>query len=125
MKWHASAPARLSPAGAGGSTVGLDSCGLGLTVAGSRSSAAISSLAVDGIRQRGLAHAADGLAATRALAVLPVGGEVEGDEEEEVRGQDTNTSESGKLLTSAGANVGKPGPVGRGEVGPGGEVDKA
>lgn len=76
------------------------------------------------VRERSLAHTPEGLASLR-LAALLVGREIEGDEEDEVRAEDTNTSEGGKLLTCALASVRHPGPVGRGEVGVGGEVDEA
>ena len=56
---------------------------------------------------------------------LLVGGEVEGEEEEEVRGDDADTGDGSELLASALAHVGDVGPVGAGEVGEGGEVDEA
>lgn len=59
------------------------------------------------------------------LALFLVGGEVEGDEEEEVGGEDADAGERGELLAgalAAGREVGK---VGAGEVGVGGEVDEA
>lgn len=67
-----------------------------------------------------------GVAARAAdLGSLVVGGDVEGDEEQQVRGDDTNTGERGELLTGALAHVGGPGEVDGGEVGVGGEVDEA
>jgi hypothetical protein len=56
---------------------------------------------------------------------LLVRGEVEGEEEEQVRCDDADTGDGGKLLTSALAHVGNVGPVGAGEVGEGCEVDEA
>lgn len=56
---------------------------------------------------------------------LLVGGGVEGDEEEEVRGQNADSGNSGELFTSASSQVGEGREVGGGEVGPGSEVDEA
>ena len=56
---------------------------------------------------------------------LFVSGEVEDDEEEEVRGEDANSGDGGEFLASALAGVGEPRPVGTREVGVGGEVDEA
>jgi hypothetical protein len=56
---------------------------------------------------------------------LLVRGDVEGDEEEEVRRQDADTGDGGEFLTGALAGIGQPWPVGVGEVGPGSKVDKA
>lgn len=56
---------------------------------------------------------------------LLVGGEVEGEEEEQVRRDDADSGNGGELLTSALAHVGHVRPVGAGEVGPRGEVDEA
>ena len=56
---------------------------------------------------------------------LLVRGEVEGEEEEEVRGDDADTGDGGELLTSALAHVGDVRPVGAGEVGKGREVDES
>lgn len=64
-------------------------------------------------------------ARTANFGGLVVCGNVEGDEEEQVRGDDGNTGESGELLTSALAHVGSPWEVDRGEVRVGGEVDEA
>jgi len=81
----------------------------------------------DGVRvgERSLAHSAHSLASGRALAILLVGGEVERDEEEEVRAEDTNTREGSELLTRALPGVGEPRPVGRNEVGVRSEVNEA
>jgi len=54
-----------------------------------------------------------------------IGGEVKGDEEEEVGAQDAHAGESSKFLASAAARVRHPLEVGAGEVGVGGEVDEA
>ena len=56
---------------------------------------------------------------------LGVGGDVEADEEDEVRGEDADAGDGGELLAGAGAEVGEVWEVGGGEVGPGGEVDEA
>ena len=56
---------------------------------------------------------------------LLVCGEVETDEEEEVRGDDNHSGDSSELLTSALAQVGHLREVGAREVGPRGEVDEA
>jgi len=60
-----------------------------------------------------------------ALAGALVGGRVEADEQDEVAAQDTTTGKRGKLFTGTTPRVGDPGPVGRGEVGVRGEVNKA
>ena len=114
--------ANLGPPRAGGGAVGLDARRLGraVGVAVGRGGGA-----VDRVGQRGLAHPTHSLAPTRPLAVLLVGGEVERDEEEEVRAEDHNARDGSKLLASALDGVGQPLPVGRGEVGPRGEVDEA
>lgn len=55
-----------------------------------------------------LNESADRSCATRLLARrLLVGGQVETDEEEEITAEDTDTSESSKLFTSAAADVGQ------------------
>lgn len=64
-------------------------------------------------------------ARTANLGGFLVGGDVEGDEEEQVRGDDSNTGESGKLLTSTLAHVWSPGEVDGGEVGVRCEVDES
>jgi len=56
---------------------------------------------------------------------LRVCGEVERDEEYEVRAEDANSSDGSELLAGALARIREPGPVGRCEVSPGGEVDKS
>lgn len=76
------------------------------------------------IRNGSLAHASQRLA-RGALATLLVGSQVEGDEEDEVGAQDDDARKGSKLLTGTLSSVGHPGPVGRGEVGVRGEVDKA
>ena len=113
--------ANLSSPRSGRTAVGLNTGCLSVTVGAS----------VRGTQNRlrigegSLRHAANGLAAGRALAVLLVGGEVERDEEEEVGAEDTHAGESSELLTGAPAGIGKPRPVGGGEVGPRSEVDEA
>lgn len=79
------------------------------------------------VGKRSLGHAAQGLAGGRAglLGVLLVGGEVEGDEENQVRAEGDDTREGSELLAGALAGVGEPGPVRGGEVGVRGEVDEA
>jgi hypothetical protein len=72
----------------------------------------------------GVLEGAGGLAAGGALAVLLVGGDVEGDEEEEVGGDDAHAGEGGEFLACALPGVWHPLEVGRGEVGVGGEVDE-
>lgn len=76
------------------------------------------------VGQRSLRHTAQRLAGS-LLAALLVGGKVEGDEEHQVRRQDTHARESGKLLAGAAASVGHVGEVSRGEVGVRGKVDEA
>jgi hypothetical protein len=56
---------------------------------------------------------------------LLVCGEVEGEEQEQVRGDDADSGNGSELLASALAHVGQLGPVGAGEVGPRSEVDEA
>ena len=53
-----------------------------------------------------------------------VSGDVEADEQDEVRAQDAHSGESGEFLTGAGTRGGEPGEVAGGEVGVGGEVDE-
>jgi hypothetical protein len=65
------------------------------------------------------------LAATEGALGLAVCGGVEGNEEEEVGGEDADTGDGGELFPGTLAAVGKPVPVGGGEVGPGCEVDEA
>jgi hypothetical protein len=59
------------------------------------------------------------------LDLLAVGREVEGNEEDEVGGEDGHASESSEFLTSADTSVRHRGEVDIGEVGVGGEVDEA
>lgn len=76
------------------------------------------------IGHRGLGHAAEGLAG-RLGANLAVGCNVEGDEEYQVRGEDTHARESGELLTGALASIWPVGLVGGNEVRVRGEVDES
>lgn len=57
-----------------------------------------------------LAHTSPSALTTHAL---PVGGEIERDEQQEVRGEDANSGESGKLFAGACARGGEIGEVGR------------
>ena len=59
------------------------------------------------------------------LRLLLIRGEVEGDEEQEIAGQDGHARECGELLARALAAGRRPGEVGGGEVGVGREVDEA
>lgn len=79
---------------------------------------------MDEVGKRSLAHAAKRLASSR-LAALLVGGEVEGDEENQVRAENSNTGEGSELLASASTGAGHRGEVSRGEVGVRGEVNEA
>lgn len=72
-------------------------------------------LDVQRVGKRSLRHSAERLASS-ALATLPVSGKVEGDEENQVGTDDSNTTEGSKLLACTTAHVGQPGVVGRGEV---------
>ena len=113
----------LGLARAGNGTVGAagrdsSTVGLGSTVGTSRGG----DLEVAHVDERLLASVA---ARAANLGSLVVCSNVEGDEEQQVRGDDTNTGESGELLTGTLAHVGSPGEVGGGEVGVGGEVDEA
>lgn len=78
-----------------------------------------------GIGERGLRHAAKRLARTWGLPVLLVSGNVEQDKENEVRTEDTDTSEGGELLSGAFTSAGHPGVVTGREVSVRGEVDEA
>lgn len=86
-------------------------------------------LALDGggaeVGKGSLAHSSKTLAGGVArLSVTLVSGQVERDEENEIRAEDGNTGKGSELLASALAGVGHPGPVSRGEVGVGSEVDE-
>lgn len=112
----------LSPSGSGGNTVGLGTRGLGTIGVTFEGSGGLDQMRVG---KRSLAHSSEALSAAGRLAVALVGGEVERDEEDEVRADDTDTSESSKLLSGASARIGHPGPVGRCEVGVRGKVNEA
>lgn len=60
-----------------------------------------------------------------SLGGLLVGGNVEGDEEEEVGADDGHSREGGEFFSRALAHVGSPREIGGREVGVGREVDKA
>lgn len=109
----------LSLAGACGDAGGLDARGLARDVALDGASNNVR------VGERGLGHLAERLAGAGSLLVRLIGGKVEGDEENQVRADDTHTSEGSELLASALAGIGHPGVVGRGEVGVGGKVDEA
>lgn len=116
-----SCPIPSAPLGsprASGGAVGLDAGCLGIAVR----------LAVDNvvrIRQRSLAHSPHSLAPARSLAILLIRGEVERDEEEEVRAEDADPRESSKFLASTLPGIGHPRPVRRREIGVRREVHEA
>lgn len=112
----------LRPSGSGGNTVGLGTGGLGTIGVAVEGSGGLDQMRVG---KGSLAHSSEALSAAGRLAVALVGGEVERDEEDEVRAEDTDTSESSKLLSGAPASVGHPGPVSRREVGVRGKVNEA
>lgn len=64
-------------------------------------------------------------AAPALLDRLLVRRKVEANKQDEVGAQDADPSDGRELLACAVARVREPGEVGRGEVGPGGEVDEA
>ena len=64
-------------------------------------------------------------ALTASLAGLFVGGEVKGDEKEEVGGEDADAGEGGEFFTGTFPVTGEVGEVGGGKVGVGGEVDES
>ena len=57
--------------------------------------------------------------------LFPVRGEVERDEEQEIRAEYDETSNSSKFLACAGTCIGHPVEVSAGEIGVGSEVDEA
>ena len=65
------------------------------------------------------------LATSSLLSILLIGSDIERDEKEEIRAEDTHASERSELLTSALAGVWHIREVGAGEVGVRGEVDEA
>jgi len=104
----------------GGGAVGLGPRGHGVAV--------LRLAAVDetlGIREGSLAEPPQSLSRAGPLAVLSVRGQVERDEQHEVRAEDADPREGGELLARALARVGHPREVGRGEVGVRGEVHEA
>jgi hypothetical protein len=108
----------LSLAGASHRAVGAASR-LGAAVLGTDGRGDLEVLHVD---QRLLAGVAAG---TSGLGGLVVGGNVEGDEQDQVGADDADTSQGSEFLTGTLAHVGEPGEVGGGEVGVRGEVDEA
>jgi hypothetical protein len=110
----------LSLAGAGRAAVGLDASGpSGVAVCDRGLSNIVR------VGERCLAHTADSLPGSRGPAILLVGRKIERDEEQQVRAENADSSDGGKLLSGALAGIGEPLPVSRGEVGPRREVDKA
>lgn len=75
--------------------------------------------------QRGLAHTTYGLASTSSLAVLPISSEIERDEQDEVRAENSNAGDRGEFLAGALAHVRPVGEVDRGEVGVRRKVDES
>lgn len=59
------------------------------------------------------------------LCGLLVGGEIEGDEEHEVGGEDDETGDGSKFLARTLTGIWEPWPVGGGEVSVGSEIDEA
>ena len=57
-------------------------------------------------------------------ALLSVGREVKGNEEQQIRTKDSHASECGKLFSCTGTVVWRPGEIAVGEVGVGSEVDE-
>lgn len=113
---------RLCLAGSCRVAIDLGTGSLGVTVEKTTLGLAVNEIV--GVRQRGLRHATEALAVV-GLALLLVGGDVEGDEEDQVGGKDANSRESSKLLACALAIVWHPLEIGGSEVGVRGEVDKA
>lgn len=93
--------------------------GLGAAILGTSRGGNFEVLHVD---QRFLASVAAG---TAGLSGLVVGGNVEGDEEDQVGADDADTSQGSEFLTGTLAHVREPREVGGGEVGVRGEVDEA
>ncbi|KAI6755183.1 hypothetical protein HG531_004289 [Fusarium graminearum] len=120
MSYFDGVASHLSLAGSGRGAVGLGASGRGTV-------RLLDGSGLDQVRvgKRSLGHAAEALSAGRGLSLLLVGGEVEGDEEDEVRADGDDTGESSKLLARALASIGHPLEVGRGEVGVRGEVDES
>lgn len=113
---------RLSTARARGGAVGLSSGGDGLAIGGR---GGLADEDVMRVRKGGLAHTTDRLATARSLGVLPIGGEVERDEEDEVRAEDANAGDGGELLSSAPASIGEVREIRRRKICVRGEVDEA
>lgn len=85
-------------------------------------------LTMDEVGHRGLRHATKGLAGRLGEALgsfVVVSGNVEGDEEYQVRGEDAHSTKGGELLAGAFAGIGPLRSVGRDEVSVGGEVDES
>jgi hypothetical protein len=116
MRLNRSSIGNLGLAGASDRAVGAAS---GATVLGRGRRGDLEVLHID---QRLLASVAAG---TSRLAGLVIGGNVEGDEEDEVGADDADASHGSELLTGALAHIGEPLEVGGGEIGVGGKVDEA
>lgn len=78
-----------------------------------------------GIGHRSLGHATKGLAGLVLRSFFGVGGNVEGDEQHQVRGEDANSGKGSELLARALASIGPRRLVGRNEVSVGGKVDES
>jgi len=76
------------------------------------------------IRDLRIDQGTGGLSSCWALAVLLVGGDVERDEEDEVRAKDSHARESSEFLSSTATRVWHPWKVGGGEVCVRGKVNK-
>lgn len=114
--------ARASDGAVGATSGSRGSVGLGVAIGGGTVSTSGSNLELGHVDHRLSSSVATGTAGLRGLLV---GGDVERDEEEQVRADDGDSGESGELLTSALAHIGSPGEVGRGEVGVRGKVNEA
>lgn len=102
VRWHVLCLARASSGTVGLCPGGGGTVGVAVALAvGSRS------LDVQRVGKRSLGHASQRLA-RGAFTALLVGGEVEGDEEDQIRAEDGNTRERGKFLTSALAGIWQP-----------------
>jgi len=112
-------PAASGPSVGAGARRGQPSCGSIRTA-----EAAASLLQSGNLLVLHLNESALGAWATLNRRLL-VGGKVERDEEQQVAGQNANSSNSSKLLTSAGARIGHPREVSMREVGVRSEINKA
>jgi hypothetical protein len=76
------------------------------------------------IRNLGILQGSGGFTASRALSILLVGREVEGNEEQEIRADYSHACERSKFFSGAFARIRHPWEVGRGEVGIGSEINE-